>query len=189
MKIIPEAVIDEMYSIISTQKVPSFVTVIKPHEFHEKLQYRTADFSQYRRIHHIGDINGSYTALMKYLECGLNDTDLYIFTGDFTGSTGDCTGNTRNYTGSTGGAENAEVIKFLILIMCRDNVILLEGDQEKWLCNLATDEEQRKISEFQDIIYSLQDKKQEGITKNCILELTGEWSPAYAIISMIDACS
>ena len=81
-EIVPEAIIDEMYSIISSQTVPSFVTVIKPDEFHERLQYGITDFSNYTRIHHIGDINGNYTDLVKYLQCGLDDSDLYIFTGD-----------------------------------------------------------------------------------------------------------
>ncbi|WP_269851968.1 AAA family ATPase [Methanosarcina horonobensis] len=61
-EIVPEAVIEDMYSIIERQSVPSFVKVIKPHEFSEKLQYRITDFSHYKKIHHIGDINGSYTA-------------------------------------------------------------------------------------------------------------------------------
>jgi hypothetical protein len=183
-EIVPEAVIDEMYSIISTQKVPSFVTVIKPDEFHERLRYRIADFSHYRRIHHIGDINGNYTSLMKYLEGGLNDADLYIFTGDYTGSAGDYTGSTGDYTGRTGyytdttlEAGNVEVIKFLISIMCRDNVILLEGDHEKWFCSLAKDEEESKISEFQDILYSLQENKRERVTKSYLLELYGRMEP------------
>lgn len=174
-EIVPEAVIDEMYSTISTQKVPSFVTVIKPHEFQEKLRYRTADYSHCRRIHHIGDINGNYTVLMKYLEGGLNDSDLYIFTGDYidytyTDSIGYCTGTARI-------AENAEVIKFLISIMCRDNVILLEGDHEKWFCKLAANEEQSKIPEFQDILHFLREKKHEKISKGSVLELYGRMKP------------
>jgi predicted kinase len=174
-EIVPEAVIDEIYSTISTQKVPSFVTVIKPHEFHEKLRYRIADFSHYRRIHHIGAINGNYTVLVKYLEDGLNDSDLYIFTGDYidntyTGSIGYCTGTNRV-------AENAEVINFLISIMYRDNVILLEGDHEKWFCKLAADEEQSKIPEFQDILYFLREKKQERVSKGSVLELYGRMEP------------
>lgn len=177
-EIVPEAVIDEMYSIISTQKVPSFVTVIKPHEFHEKLQYRTADLSHYRRIHHIGDINGNYTALMKYLERGLNDADLYIFTGDYTGcNTRTNIRRTGNHAETTCGAGNAEVIKFLISIICRDNVILLEGDHEKWFCKLAAGEGQSRISEFSDILYFRQEKKQERVTKSCLLELYRRMEP------------
>lgn len=160
-EIVPEAVIDDMYSIITRQTVPPFVTVIKPHEFHERLQYRISDFSHYRRIHHIGDINGNYKALMQYLECGLNDNDLYIFLGDYTGS----------------GVENADVIKFLISIMCRNNVILLEGDHEKCLCNLAADEEQTQISEFTGTLYNVPEMEQAGITKSNILELYRKIEP------------
>lgn len=164
-EIVPETVIDEMYSIISTQKVPSFVTVIKPGEFHEKLQYRTVDLSQYRKIHHLGDINGNYTALMKYFKCGLEDSNLYIFTGD--------------YTGTTCEAQNAKVIEFLISIMCRKNVILLEGDQEKCFCSLVTgkEKEQSKISEFSDILSLQSELGKEGVTKSCLLELHRKMEP------------
>jgi hypothetical protein len=146
---------------------------------------------------------------MKYLECGLNDNDLYIFTGDYTGNTGVYTGNNVDYTGSAGdyagnagestencgefnkgtgkyngstedytgsGAENTEVIKFLISIMCRDNVILLEGDHEKCFCNLATGEEQRKISEFEDSL-QISGISPEGITKRCIIDLYRRMEP------------
>jgi hypothetical protein len=66
--------------------------------------------SQYRKIHHIGGINGNYTALMRYFKCGLEDSDLYIFTGDYTCITGDYFGTIGGY--STGEVENAEVKNF-----------------------------------------------------------------------------
>jgi len=56
-----------VYYIRNRKKVPSFVTVIKPQEFYEKIQYKPTDFSNYRKIHHIGDIAGNYMALMQYL--------------------------------------------------------------------------------------------------------------------------
>ncbi|HII80837.1 MAG TPA: serine/threonine protein phosphatase [Methanosarcina sp.] len=151
-EIVPEAVIEDMYSIISRQSVPSFVTVIKPHEFHKKLQYRVPDFSNYRRIHHIGDINGSYTALMTYLTCGLTNNDLYIFLGDYTGR----------------GNENTRVIKFLFSVMCRDNVVLLEGDNEKYICGPAAGEEQ---TEFADTFRPMRELEKAGITLSNALEL------------------
>lgn len=154
-EIVPDAVIEDMYSIIHRQSVPSFVTVIKPHEFHEKIYYRVPDFSNYRTIHHIGDLNGSYKALMKYLECGLNDNDLYVFLGDYTGK----------------GAENSRVIKFLASVMYRDNVVLLEGDNEKCLCGSAAGEEQTHISEFTDMSHPLRELEQEGVTLSDALKL------------------
>jgi predicted kinase len=170
-EVVPEPVIDEMYSIISRQTVPSFVTVIKPHEFHEKLPYRATDFSRYRRIHHIGDINGNHTALMQYLAYGLNDGDLYIFLGDCTGSRAE-------------NAENAEIIKFLSSIMCRENVILLEGDREECFCRLAEGDERNQVSGFTDTLYNMEEIEQDmaeieqaGITKNYILNLYKKLEP------------
>lgn len=163
-EIVPEAVIDELYSVINRQTVPSFVTVIKPQEFYEKVWYKPTDFSNYRKIHHIGDIAGNYTALMQYLACGLNDSDLYIFLGDYTGRGAENT-------------ENAEIIKFLISIMCRDNVILLEGDNEKSFSRLAESEEQTQVSEFADTWYDLQEMEQSGVTKNNVLDLHKKLKP------------
>lgn len=160
-EIVPETVIDEMYSIISRQAVPSFVTVIKPQEFYEKLQYKATDFSHYRKIHHIGDINGNYTALMQYFACGLKDSDLYIFLGDYAGSGAESAEN----------IENSKIFKFLISIMCRDNVILLEGDREKCFCRLAGGEEQMQVSEFADTQHIVTEMGQADITKNSVLDL------------------
>lgn len=157
-EIVPETVIDEMYSLISRQKVPSFVTVIKPEEFHEKLRYKATDFSYYRRIHHIGDINGNYTALMEYLACGINESDLYIFLGNYAGSRSEV-------------SENAEVIKFLISITDRDNVILLEGDHEACACSLAEGGEQTQDAGLADTMYRVPKIKHAGISNSGIIRL------------------
>lgn len=167
-EIVPETIIDEMHSIISRQTVPSFVTVIKPYEYSDKLQYKASDFSHYRKIHHIGDINGDYRVLMQYLAGGLNDSDLYIFLGDYTKSRDE-------------NSENDEIIKFLISIMCRENVILLEGDQEKCLCKPAEDEEQTQISTNLIAIYN-SEMKQAGTTKNCSLSLYKKLKPCIYYI-------
>lgn len=163
-EVVPETVIDELYSIINRQKVPSFVTVIKPQEFHEKIQYKPTDFSNYRKVHHIGNIAGNYMALMQYLACGLNDSDLYIFLGDYIGS-------------GTENTKNTEIIKFLISIMCRNNVILLEGDHEKSFCRLAEGGERNHISEFADTWYDVTKIEQSGITKNNVLDLHKKLKP------------
>lgn len=160
-EIVPETVIDEMYSIIRRQAVPSFVTVIKPQEFYEKIKYKATDFSCYRKIHHIGNVNGNYTALMQYFACGLNESDLYIFLGDYTGSR---TENTENI-------EKYKIFKFLISVMCRDNVILLEGDREKYSCRLVEGKEQTQLSEVTDIPYNVAEMGQAGIIKNYAFDL------------------
>lgn len=118
LKQVPEAVIDKMYSRFATQKIPSGITVLKPDEL-DKIWYKKSDFSEYKAIHHIGDIHGCYTALKKYFDMcsGFKDDELYIFTGDYIDR----------------GIENAEIINFLLEIYQKPNVILLEGNHEIWL--------------------------------------------------------
>lgn len=115
-KQVPEEVIDKMYSRFETQKVPAGVTVIQPNEL-DKIWYKPINFDSYKRIHHIGDIHGCYTALQEYLKDGIRDDELYIFCGDYIDR----------------GPENVEVVKFLFEIMDKPNVILLEGNHERWL--------------------------------------------------------
>lgn len=115
---VPEEVIDNMYSYFAAQKIPSGIKIIKPEEL-ASIWLKCLDFSSYDRIHHIGDIHGCYTALMKYLEDngGIKENEFYIFIGDYIDR----------------GLENAEVVKFLLSIRDKPNVLLLEGNHERYL--------------------------------------------------------
>lgn len=115
-KIVPDEVIDKMYARFATQPIPAGIKVIKPNEL-DQIWIHPLDFSNYKRIHHIGDIHGCNTVLQEYLKDGLKDDELYIFCGDYIDR----------------GLENVEVIKFLFSIMNQPNVILLEGNHERWL--------------------------------------------------------
>lgn len=118
LKRVPEEVIDKMYSRFNTQKIPSGIKAIKPDQL-DAIWMKPLDLSEYRTIHHIGDIHGCNTVLQKYLsENGdIRDDEFYIFCGDYIDR----------------GIENVEVLKYLISIMNRNNVLLLEGNHEKWL--------------------------------------------------------
>ena len=118
LKRVPEEVIDKMYSRFATQKIPSGVKVLKPDEL-DSIWLKMIDLSEYKKIHHIGDIHGCNTVLQKYLSDngGIKDDEFYIFTGDFIDR----------------GIENAEVVQFLISIMDKKNVLMLEGNHERWL--------------------------------------------------------
>ena len=124
LKRVPDEVIDKMYSRFSTQKIPSGIKVIKPDEL-DTIWMKMFDMSEYKRIHHIGDTHGCYTALQKYLSDngGMKDDEMYIFTGDYIDR----------------GLENADVVKFLISIMNKKNVLMLEGNHERWLWLYAND--------------------------------------------------
>jgi len=118
LKQVPEESIDRMYARFATQKIPSGITVVKPDEL-DKIWMKKIDLSSYKMIHHIGDIHGCYTALSEYFdrEGGLKDDEFYIFCGDYIDR----------------GIENVEVINFLLGIYDRPNVLLLEGNHERWL--------------------------------------------------------
>lgn len=118
LKRVPEAAIDKMYARFATQKIPSGITVIRPDEL-DRVFFRRIDLSSYDRIHVIGDIHGCWTALREYLDeqTSNEDNDFYIFTGDYIDR----------------GLENAEVIRYLLAIAEKPNVLLLEGNHERWL--------------------------------------------------------
>lgn len=122
---VPESVIDTMYARFATQKIPSGITVIRPEEL-DGIWLRLRDFSHYKRIHHIGDIHGCNSVLQKYLaeNGGMKEDEYYLFTGDYIDR----------------GAENAQVVQFLISIMDRKNVLLLEGNHERNLWKWAKGE-------------------------------------------------
>lgn len=124
LKQVPEDAIDKMYSRFETQKIPTGVTVIKPNEL-DKIWMKKIDLSHYKKIHHIGDIHGCYTALKEYFERngGYKEDEFYIFCGDYIDR----------------GIENAEVIKFLLSIYNKPNVLLLEGNHERLLWLWAND--------------------------------------------------
>ena len=124
-KRVPEDVIDKMYSRFETQGVPSGIKVIKPDQL-DTIWLKCIDLSNYKKIHHIGDIHGCNTVLQEYLNAdgGLHDDEFYIFLGDYIDR----------------GIENAEVIQFLLSIKDNPNVLLLEGNHEKWLAHWSRSE-------------------------------------------------
>lgn len=124
LKRVPEEAIDKMYSRFATQKIPSGIKVIKPDEL-DRVWLKMIDLSEYKRIHHIGDIHGCNTVLQKYFadNGGIKDDEFYIFTGDYIDR----------------GLENAEVVRFLISIKDKKNVLMLEGNHERWLWLYAND--------------------------------------------------
>lgn len=123
IKQVPEDVIDKMYSRFRTQKIPTGIKVIKPEELNS-IFINKFDMSKYEKIVHIGDIHGCYTALMEYFKNDINDNYMYIFCGDYIDR----------------GIENADVIKFLLEIYKKPNVLLLEGNHERWLWKFANGE-------------------------------------------------
>lgn len=122
LKQVPEDCIDKMYSRFRTQKIPSGIKVLKPEQLDE-IWMKKFDMSNYEKIIHIGDVHGCYTALMEYFKNGFNDNYFYIFVGDIIDR----------------GIENVETVKFFIDAVKRKNVLVLEGNHERWLWIYAHD--------------------------------------------------
>lgn len=126
IKYVPEEAIDRAYARFATQKIPSGIKAIKPHELYT-IFYRAMDLSKYDKVHVIGDIHGCYTALMDFMKNhDVNSNDYFIFLGDYLDR----------------GLENAQTLEYLLdLWENHDNVYFLEGNHEAHLRNWAHDED------------------------------------------------
>lgn len=131
-KIVPDEVIEKMYSRFENQGALSGWKEIKKDEFWKTFENQIYDFNKYDKIHIFGDIHGCYQPLMKYILSSseltvedrvyspgelsnyLNDNEFYLFTGDYIDR----------------GLENKEVLQFLYNICKKDNVLMLQGNHE-----------------------------------------------------------
>jgi len=111
----------------------SFGTVVEPENFMSYIQYYPADLSDYKAVHHIGDIHGCFTVLSNILP--LKDDEFYIFLGDYFDR----------------GIENAEVAKWILENYTKQNVVFLRGNHELYLDDYLTGNE-IKSSEFEKTI-------------------------------------
>lgn len=124
-KRVPENVIDKMYSRLATQGKTSGWVEVDRDKFLETIGTKLFNMNNYNRIHIFGDIHGCYEPLKQYFEYyPINENEFYIFTGDFFDR----------------GIQNKEVAMFLSTIYDKKNVLLLEGNHEKWFNYYANDE-------------------------------------------------
>lgn len=174
-KHVPDHVIMNAHERMQTEGVPKWVKVIKPHEFEEEVKYTATDYTdRYDRIHHIGDIHGSFDALMEYFyNTGhtwgkdgevtkypdLNDNELYIFVGDILDR----------------GTQNQETLKFFLSIHDKHNVAIVEGNHEAHIWRWANDEESRS----KEFVNHTQPELEEGLSQEEIEMLKKESRQLY----------
>lgn len=133
-KRVPDEVIEKMYARFATQEKTSGWVDVPRDKFWEVFSNKLFDFNDYKRIHIFGDIHGCFDPLKEYivskshtemqddinssnLKNFLNDEDFYLFTGDYLDR----------------GIQNKEVLEFMISIMDNKNVLMLEGNHERYL--------------------------------------------------------
>lgn len=159
-KVVPNEVIERMHSSLEEAlktPLPKRYSVIKP-DMLDSILYKSIDLSKYKRIHHIGDIHGCFSALQTYLKATshakdaesikelINDDEYYIFLGDYIDR----------------GVENGKVAKAMLEIMELPNVCLLEGNHERWLWKWGNDE---SISSGEFRSFTSRDLENEGFSK------------------------
>ncbi|MEK4049889.1 RNA ligase [Bacillus sp. FSL K6-2839] len=124
-KHVPESSILNIYERMTTEKIPSWVKVLKPDEFESVMKYEPKSYDEYSKIHIFGDIHGCNSVLQKYLAGDLKEDELYIFVGDLIDR----------------GIENAELLEFMFSIKDQRNVIILEGNHDRYINMYGNDEE------------------------------------------------
>lgn len=119
---IPEHILEAIDYSLEKEKISKKYTVLKPNEWKSCL-YKISNLNAYKKIHHIGDIQGCFTVLNKAIS-KIKKDEFYIFLGDYIDR----------------GIENDKVIKWLLKIKDLDNVILLEGNHERHLIKWSNGE-------------------------------------------------
>lgn len=131
-KRVPNEVIDKMFTTFSCDtEVNNKFKVLKPQEVTEMLNsFEPISYDKFEKVVVFGDIHGCYEPLKTYFENNpMNDNYAYVFTGDYIDR----------------GIQNKEVLEFLLSIYKKKNVLLLEGNHEKWLRMYANDENMTPI--------------------------------------------
>ncbi|PTM57975.1 RNA ligase [Desmospora activa] len=153
-KHVPEEAILNAYERLKGQQPQGWTTVIKPEQFWDVVGElsQPLDFSEWKKIHHIGDIHGCYDALQEYLGDGFNEDELYLFVGDLLDR----------------GLQNGEVLQFFLQHYQKKNVILLEGNHEIHFFKWANEEEVRSHL-FRD--HTAPQLEQAGLDKKEVRQL------------------
>ena len=121
-KKVPEEVIRKMYAYFKNgDEISKKYTVISREEFKEMLKKdMSVNYNKYEKIYIFGDIHGCYEPLKKFFteHDPYNKKNAYVFCGDYIDR----------------GIQNKEVLEFFITkLLPRPDVLLLEGNHEKWL--------------------------------------------------------
>ena len=127
-KVVPEAVLENIYSRFRNQDVPGYCKVIKYDDVEavkKLMSWEPRNVDEFKKVVVIGDIHGCFDPLKKWFdEHPFSDENLYVFVGDYIDR----------------GLENDKVVEWLLERYDRKNVVLLEGNHEKWLREYADEE-------------------------------------------------
>lgn len=136
-KRVPEETICKMCAVFEQDtEVNSKFNILTPEEAVNKLSDSLIfDYNNYKKVVLFGDIHGCYNPLSKYFdENPFNEDNAYIFVGDYLDR----------------GIQNKEVVEWLLKHKDYKNVLLLEGNHEKWLRMYADNDGAEKDLDKED---------------------------------------
>ncbi|TQR32370.1 serine/threonine protein phosphatase [Campylobacter sp. MIT 99-7217] len=138
---IPEQVLYEVDRRLREERIPKKYKILDPENF-ETILYQIHDLSSYKKIHHIGDIQGCFSVLKKAIP-SIRKDEFYIFLGDYLDR----------------GIENGKVLKWLLKIKDLPNVVFLEGNHERHLIQWARGENSNSKEFNENTIKDLKKEK------------------------------
>ena len=146
-KIVPQNAIQKMYRVFESDRkeVSNRFKILKPKEAIDLL-YKPMlfDYNKYKTVYIFGDIHGCYMPLENFFkDHPFDENTAYIFTGDYLDR----------------GIQNKEVLEFILSIKDKQNVLLLEGNHERWLRMYAEGEEKVLTPEERDMLKPYVDKE------------------------------
>ena len=145
-KFVPPNTIRKMYRVFESDRkeVSNRFKILSRKEAIEEL-YKPMlfNYNKYNNIYIFGDIHGCNEPLQNFFnEHPMQDDAAYIFTGDYLDR----------------GIQNKEVMEFLLSIYNKDNVLLLEGNHERWLRMYAEEEAKQLTQEEKAMLKPYVDK-------------------------------
>ena len=145
---VPESSIDRVYKAFEKERISTAFKVIKPENFNEIINTTPRDLNGYEKVHIIGDIHGSATALKTYFtKYPISEKDYYIFCGDYFDR----------------GTQNYQTFKFLSELMTNKNMTFLIGNHEDKLYKYACDDE---FKMDYDIKYTIEEFEMNHLKKS-----------------------
>lgn len=152
-KRVPDGIIDRAYDRFAASSPPGWCNVVTPVEFADQFTYTPTDVSNYKKIVFIGDIQGCWDPLERYFEeHPLSEDNLYVYVGDLLDR----------------GPQNGEVMKFMLTQVGRKNVVIVEGNHERWIRKWAAGEE---VFSDEFVNFTQPQLEAAGITKKDAKEL------------------
>lgn len=119
-RVVNDAALVDMHARLKTLPYPKGWQVLKTREsIQQSLEYPVLDFSHYKTVHHIGDIQGCFTPFAEYIEqYPLSDDEAYVFVGDLLDR----------------GTENDRVLDYISRELAgKPNVYFVEGNHDLYI--------------------------------------------------------